>query len=188
MTAETPIVEISVRVEYSDGWYSITSDDVPGLATQAKDPADIEAQVVDAAATLGIRPIAITTMEGIQEAHEARRREALEHLAASTPPGTYDAYYREKEDERFGDDIAAATRAIANTPKELDLIRTRLLDQVTGWVEIEVDLKTKYALVRGAEDAGITVDQYLRHALVAYEAHQVRLAEAQAQADDRDPA
>jgi hypothetical protein len=101
---------------------------------------------------------------------EEKRREALEKLAGSAEPGTFDAYYREKEDERFGDDIAAATRAIANTPKELELIRARLLDQVTGWAEIEVSMRTKYALVKGAEAANITVDQYLTQALTALDA------------------
>lgn len=110
------------------------------------------------------------------------KRAAREALVGSAPPGAYDDYYEMKDDERFGADIAAATRAIANSPQELRRIRNRVMAKFEGWTEIEVPVRTKADLVARAEAASMTVAEYIVALLVGEDCRRI-MAEQQGEQD-----
>lgn len=117
-------IEIDIRATWSDGWWAIESPQLPGLHTQARTKAEIPDAVADAAEALGYDDITMSV--------EYTNMPPL-------PPGAFDSYYEMKADERFGADIADATRKFADDPEDLARIRRMLLRMFNATDEILSD-------------------------------------------------
>ena len=73
-----------------------------------------------------------------------------------------------RDDQRFGAEIAHNTRVNAVNAKDLERHRRNLLESTGGWGTIDLDEETGKRLVDAADDADMTVADFLKHLLIKY--------------------
>lgn len=70
-----------------------------------------------------------------------------------------------RDDQRFGAEIAARTRAIAVSDNDLERHREKLVHSIDGWVTLDLSAETKERLIHEADQADMTVADYLEHVI-----------------------